>query len=239
VTTLTFLGTGNFLAQGRYWSNVLIDGTVLVETAPTALPHLRRLGVGADQIDAIFVSHFHPDHTFGWPFLILEVMRAGRDRPLYVVGPPDAKDFFAEMMALGGVPDVHEEVHSRLDIRYMEGDGTWQDAGPVRFRAVEVVHVPHLRCFGYLFDRGGRTIGYSGDVHPCPGLDELAAGADVLVLECNGPHPWPTHMDIGSVRELRARFPDVPFILTHVGGDVDPAGIPDVVLPSDFDTLEV
>jgi ribonuclease BN (tRNA processing enzyme) len=239
VATLTFLGTGNYLVKGRYWSNLLIDGTVLVETAPTALPHLRRLGVGADQLDAIVVSHFHPDHTFGWPFLLLELMLAGRERPLHVVGPPDTEGFFAEMMALGGVPDVHEQAHSALDIRYVEVDGTWQDAGPVRFRAVEVDHVPHLRCFGYLFDRGDRIVGYSGDVHPCPGLDELAAGADVLVLECNGAHPWPTHMDIGSVRELRERFPDVPFLLTHVGDDVDPTGIPDVVLPSDFDVLEV
>jgi ribonuclease BN (tRNA processing enzyme) len=239
VTTLTFLGTGNYLAQGRYWSNVLIDGTVLVETAPTALPHLRRLGVGADAIDVVVISHFHPDHTFGWPFLLLELMVVGRHRPLYVVGPPDTDGYFTEMMTLGGVDDVHAEVHRSVDMRYVEVDGSWQDAGPLRFRAVEVEHVPHLRCFGYLFDRDGHTIGYSGDTHPCVGLDELAGAADVLVLECNGAHPWPTHMDIGSVRDLRDRFPDVPFVLTHVGDDVDPTGIPDVVLPSDFDTLEV
>jgi hypothetical protein len=34
-------------------------------------------------------------------------------------------------------------------------DGTWQDAGQLRFRAVEVEHVDHLRSYGYLFDRVG------------------------------------------------------------------------------------
>jgi ribonuclease BN (tRNA processing enzyme) len=239
VATLTFLGTGNFLVQGRYWSNFLLDGSVLVETAPTALPHLRRVGVGADAIDVVVISHFHPDHTFGWPFLPRELMGAGRHRPLYVVGPPDTDGFFTEMMALGGVDDVHAEVHRSIEMRDIEVDGTWQEAGPLRFRAVEVEHVPHLRCYGYLFDRGDRIVGYSGDTHPCAGLDELAGASDVLVLECNGAHPWPTHMDIGSVAALRERFPDVPFVLTHVGDDVDPTGIPDVTLPSDFDTLEV
>jgi ribonuclease Z len=188
------------------------------------------------------VSHFHPDHTFGWPFLLLELMKAERDRPLYVVGPPDTDGYFEEMMALGGVTDVHEEVHQAIDVRYVEADGSWQQVGPLRLRGVEVEHVPHLRCFGYLFERGGRIIGYSGDTRPCPGLDELASGADVLVLECNGSHPWPSHMDIEKVAALRNRFPDVPFVLTHVGDDVDAAGvahIPDVVLPSDFDTLTV
>ena len=242
MATLTFLGTGNFSVQGRYWSNFLIDRSVLVETSPTALPHLRKLGVGVDEIDAIFVSHFHPDHTFGWPFLVLELLQMGRDRPLHIVGPPDTERFFAQMMDLGGVPDIHEQAQGAMDLRYVEIDGAWQDAGPVRFRAVEVEHVPHLRCYGFLFDRDGQTVGYSGDTRPCPGLDELAGGSDVLVLECNGAHPWPSHMDIGAVADLRARFPDVPFVLTHVGGDVDPeavAHIPDVVLPSDFATLEV
>lgn len=30
MTTLTFLGTGNFLAQDRYWNSFVIDGSVLV-----------------------------------------------------------------------------------------------------------------------------------------------------------------------------------------------------------------
>jgi ribonuclease BN (tRNA processing enzyme) len=243
VTELAFLGTGNYsVPKGRYWSNFLIDGTVLVETSPTVLPHLRRLGVDASAIDAVVVSHFHPDHTFGWPFLLHELMKAGRDRPVYVVGPPDTQGFFAEMMALGGVSDVHEEVHAELDVQYVGIDGGWQDVGPVRLRGIEVEHVPHLRCFGYLFDRGGRIVGYSGDTRPCAGLDELARESDVLVLECNGGHPWPTHMDVGKVAELRARFPGVPFVLTHVGEEVDReavAHIDDVVLPSDFETLTV
>jgi ribonuclease Z len=242
VTRLTFLGTGNFLAPGRYWNSFVLDGTVLVEPSPTALPHLRRCGVPPADLDAVVISHFHPDHTFGWPFLLLALLhaaRAGRDRPVHVVGPPEVAGFLAGMMELGGVPDLQEEVNAELDLRYVEVDGSWQQAGLLRLRAIEVEHVPHLRCFGYLFDRGDRTVGYSGDTHPCAGLDELAAASDVLVLECNGRHPWPTHMDIESVRALRTRHPDVPFVLTHVGDDVDVAGIPDTVLPDDFDTLTV
>jgi ribonuclease Z len=239
VTAVTFLGTGNFLAPGRYWNSFVLDHQVLVEPSPTVLPHLRRCGLRAADLDVVVISHFHPDHTFGWPFLLLEVVRLRpADRPFFIVGPPGVEAFLEQMMALGSVTDILDTARRHFDLHFMEVDGTWQDAGPLHFRGIEVEHVPHLRCFGYVFDRDGHAVGYSGDVHPCAGLDELAGASDVLVLECNGPHPPPvTHMDVDSVRALRHKFPAVPFVLTHLGDGVDAGHIPDVLVPSDFDSL--
>jgi ribonuclease Z len=241
--TLTFLGTGNFLAPGRYWNSFVLDGTVLVEPAPTALPHLRRVGLTVRDIETVVISHFHPDHTFGWPFFLLEAAEHGGGRPLSVVGPPGVERFLADMNNLGGVQNVQEFAYANLDLRFVEVDGSWQEAGPLRFRAIEVDHVPHLRCFGYLFEREGRTIGYSGDTTPCPGLDELARSSDVLVLECNGGHPEPpaprTHMNEDSVRLLRAEHPAVPFVLSHMGAGLDLSGIAGLTIPADFERLVV
>src|SRR5581483_5721606 len=98
VATLTFLGTGNYLAPGRYWNSFVLDGNVLVEPCPTALPHLRKVGIPATEIDVIVISHFHADHTFGWPFLLLEMLRRDPNRPLWIVGPPGVEQFLADMM---------------------------------------------------------------------------------------------------------------------------------------------
>lgn len=238
MTTLTFLGTGNYLASKRYWNSFVLDGTVLVEPSPIALPHLRRAGIPAAGLEAVVVSHFHADHTFGWPFLLLELLRERDGRPFHVVGPPGVEGYLAGMMDVGGVPDVREAAAAQLDLRYVEVDGSWQEAGPLRFRAVEVEHVPHLRCFGYLFERDGVVVGYSGDTSPCPGLDELVGGAEVMVLECNGSHPWPTHMDTGSVRSLRDHHPQVRFVLTHLGDEVDATTMDGFTVPADFETID-
>lgn len=243
MTTVTFLGTGNFLAPGRYWNSFVLDESVLVEPAPTALPHLRRCGIPVEKIEVVVISHFHPDHTFGWLFFLLEAAVLGGGRPLSVVGPPGVERFLVEMAELGGVMTVHELAKVNLDLRFVEVDGSWQEAGNLRFRAVEVEHVPHLTCFGYLFERDGKTVGYSGDTRPCRGLHELAQASDVLVLECNGKHveaPGPiTHMDEEAVRVLRERHPDVPFVLTHLGAGVDVAGIEGVVIPDDFQRMTI
>jgi ribonuclease BN (tRNA processing enzyme) len=246
VTEAVFLGTGNFLAPaGRYWNSFVLDGTILVEPCPTSLPHLRIVGLQARDLDVIAISHFHPDHTFGWPFLLLELVESAmRDgaRIQHVVGPPGVEQFLRDMCELGSIPNVLEAAEHFLDLRYVEVDGTWQEAGPLRFRAIEVDHVPYLRCFGFLFERGERIVGYSGDTQPCPGLSELAGAADALVLECNGAHPPGapvSHMDETSVRALRAEHPGVPFVLTHMGEGLALEGIDHLVIPADFERLSL
>jgi ribonuclease Z len=245
MSELTFLGTGNFLAPpGRYWNAFVLDGHVLVEPSPTALPNLRQCGFAADAIDVVVLSHFHADHCFGWPFLLEAAAEIGGGRTLHVVGPPGVEQWLVDLNHAGAVGGVTEMARQNLDLRFVEVTGEWQAAGPLRFRAVEVDHVPYLRCFGYFFDLegGGRLVAYSGDVKPCAGLSELAREADVLVLECNGRHAGPvSHMHEESVLELVAQHPDLQVIVTHLGEQVDVAklGRGRVAVPSDFERFSV
>ena len=39
-------------------------------------------------------------------------------------------------------------------------------------------------CLGYRFEADGKVIAISGDTVPCPGLERLAEGADLLVQVC-------------------------------------------------------
>ncbi|MGH9305120.1 MAG: MBL fold metallo-hydrolase [Acidimicrobiales bacterium] len=257
MTSITFLGTGNFLAPAvpvapgasgsnepgavttRYWNGFVLDSSVLVEVPPTALPHLRRCGFDAADLEAVVISHFHPDHSFGWPFLLFEMLRVGRTRPLSVVGPPGVARFLSDMMQLGALTNPHTEAHEQFELDYVEVDGRRQSAGELSFRAFEVEHVSNLRCYGYVFERGGRHIGYSGDTRPCAGLDELATSCEVLVLECNSTHPVHSHMDVDAVAELHRRFPDLQIILTHLGAEVASKAPPGVSVPEDFETMQL
>jgi ribonuclease Z len=55
----------------------------------------------------------------------------------------------------------------------------------VSFRAFPMNHVRgKLECFGYRVPVGGKTVAYTGDTMFCEEIFELAAGADVLVLDC-------------------------------------------------------
>jgi ribonuclease BN (tRNA processing enzyme) len=236
---LTFLGTGNAFAPGRYWNSFLIGNRVLVETSPIVLPNLRRAGADLAAIDTVFLSHFHADHTFGWPFLLLDyLIRTRRQSDLWVVGPPGVEQRLDEMCRIGAYhPKALGE--AGFELRFVEVNEREQEAGPVRFRAVRVEHEPTLDCFGFLIEHDGRRIGYSGDTRLCDGLREIAKGSDVLALECAGRHGNFMHMGLDNVRTLRAECPDLPFILTHVNDDVDADGIPGVRVATDLETINV
>jgi ribonuclease Z len=237
MSSVTFLGTGNFLVPPeRYWNSFVLAGgglTVLVEPSPSALPRLRRAGLSSADLDAVVISHFHPDHTFGWPFLLLDLMLSGRTKPLEVVGPPGVEAFLADMMRLGSCEDIVTEAGRRIDIRFREVSDT---AGLIAFEAVRVDHVPELECYGYIFEIGGARVAYSGDTKPCSGLDFLAANCSTLIVECNGTRAAHSHMDTASLLALRERYPEPLMVATHIGADVGP--VPGVLLPNDLEVVE-
>jgi ribonuclease Z len=251
--TITWLGTGNFEAPGgRYWNGFVVqsphqvthaaDGllTLLVELAPSTLPNLRRAEIPPESVDVVALSHFHPDHSFGWPFFVFSVLKSGRTRPITVIGPPGVAGFLEQMMRLGSLDGIHDRAHRELDIVYLEAEeGVEVDAAGLAVTPVRVDHVPELECFGYVFGLDGHRLGYSGDTTPCPGLEHLAEMSETLVLECNGTHRAQSHMDVGSVRALAERFPDRTFIVTHRGADVVPDLLPGIAVPQDFDRMDL
>ncbi len=236
---ITFLGSGNAFAPGRYWSCFLVNGRYLFDASPVVLPHLKKLGRSPDDIDVIFISHFHADHWFGLPFLLLEYAELShRTRDLTVVGPPGIEER-ARVVTESGFANVFRKRHRGYRLDWIEAaPGEWQQAGPLRFQAFALKHVEHLASFGYRVEIGGRTLAYSGDTQLCDDLVPLADGADVFVVECScwddncGPHLGPP-----GIRELRAHIsPSTRFVLTHLDDGPGPFG-DEFVIASDLATV--
>ena len=182
---IRFLGSGNaFAAEGRAYNAFLVNKKVLFDAGPTLMPQMGKARLNPGEIDAIFISHFHADHFFGLPFLMLDFWMNDRQEDLYIVGPPGIEERTEQLMeiAFPGLPS-RPGLYRR---RYIEAhDGEGGEVPGVEFRAAEVEHVPSLKCFGYSTKINNKTLAYSGDTTLCSGLLSLAANADVLVLDCN------------------------------------------------------
>src|SRR4026208_2569137 len=90
---VTVLGAGDaFCSGGRRHSGYFVEaggvGFLLGCGAP-ALQGLKALGIAAERIDFIAISHLHGDHFGGLPFLFLEyTYEKLRTKPLVIIGPP-------------------------------------------------------------------------------------------------------------------------------------------------------
>ena len=158
-------------AAGRTWR-------VLLDLGSGALGPLQRL-VDLDQLDAVLVTHLHPDHYLDLCGLYVARQynpEAGPNpRRLPVFGPPGT----AERLAAAYGPDKHGPAQS-FDIRVWT-DGAQVRIGPLAVTARLVEHP--VTAFGLRVEHEGRVLAYSGDTDACPALVELAAGAQLLLAE--------------------------------------------------------
>ena len=233
---LLFLGSGNAFAAGRYWNSFLLNDRYLFEPSPVALPHLKRCDIALEEIEAVFISHFHADHFFGLPFLLLEYSElTTRSKDLTIIGPPGVEERLATVIK-AGFPHLLDHKKSYRE-RYIElRDGFEGEVAGLKFRARSVAHVDGMDCYGYRVQAGERTMAYSGDTTLCDSLVDLAEGADVFVVECScwddscGPHLNPN-----DVRELRRRLgPKPKFVLTHLAAGEKDLGIENVLVAEDL-----
>lgn len=211
---------------------MLIDGKILLDLPPTAIPQMHRLGIDPKSVDVIFISHQHADHSFGLPFLLLEYcVRYERSEPLFIVGPTGLEEKTEQMCELAW-PDMRAEgFRPRVPLRFVEiqNEGDYR-AGVLSFKAIPMKHFG-LNALGYRFDYEGKTFAYSGDTGECEQLCRLLEGVDVAIIELTHPrssevpeHIDPGHLDNDEVVRITAdlRKQGALVLATHMSGTPDP-----------------
>lgn len=191
--TVHFLGTGAAVSDPHRTTTMLAvergepgAGFVLVDCGGDAVHRLLRAGLDPAAVEAVVLTHQHPDHISGFALLVEKLWLLGRCEPVPVLGPDDALGVARACFALyetsrwDGLP--------ALDWRPVPMTPAAALPGLPGVTAWPVDHpVPTL---GLRFDGAdGTTLGYSSDTAPCEGVLEIARGADLLVHEASGHLP--------------------------------------------------
>jgi ribonuclease Z len=231
---LLFLGSGNaFAAEGRAFSSFVLAGRFLFDCGPTLLQQLQRAGLPTRDIGSVFISHFHADHFFGLPFLLLDAKYSGRTQELTIIGPPGIERVTLDLLDLG-YPGLFNDTGRRYSLRFVEvSDGLNGSTEGLAFTAAQVDHVPDLECFAYRGELNGRSIVYSGDTTLCDGLLRIVRGADVIVLECSC-QEVPVHLSPAGVAEVACHAPDARIIVTHLDGNPHPHNFEGLLVAQDL-----
>jgi ribonuclease BN (tRNA processing enzyme) len=216
---LLFLGSGNaFASEGRAFSSFLLNGRYLFDCGPTVLQQLQKARISSHDIEVVFISHFHADHFFGLPFLLLDGHYTGRTKDLTIVGPPGIEAHTEQLLRLG-YPGLRKGKPSHFKRHFVEvSDLFVSNVFELAICASCVDHVDEFTSFAYRVQVGGRSLVYSGDTTLCDGLMRLVPGADVIVLECSNANV-PVHLNPGGVAAIqRLTKPGTPIIVTHLDG---------------------
>ena len=219
---LTVLGScGAWPDAGQACSGYLVehDGfRLLVDLGYAIVPRLLER-ITAAQVDAVLISHGHPDHCADLnPLLRARVFRDEPPPPLPVYAPPGALDAVLALdspgMLAGGYV-LHELTAGRS-----------LDVGPLQ---VQTRLLPHwLPNVGIRLTAGGRVLAYTGDSGPSPDVADLARGADLLLAEASYADQVPedSRRYLSSARQQGRQAAEAgagQLLLTHLMPGTDPA----------------
>ena len=171
-------GCGAWPAAGQACSGYLLEHggfRLLIDPGYAVLPRLLRY-VDAAEVDAVLVSHGHPDHCSDLNPLLRA--RALRDNPapaLPVFALPGALEAVLALDRPGLLADA-------IDLRPFQAGESFA-MGPL---AVDTSGLPHsVPNAGVRVTTAGRSLAYTGDAAPDRALVELARDADVLLAEAS------------------------------------------------------
>ena len=175
-------------------------------------------GLRASDIDAVFVSHGHPDHCADLhPLLRARVLESGGGPPLPVYALPGALDRVLDLDGLG-------ELDGAVDLtEFTAGDQF--EIGPFRALTRPLPHfVPNA---GIRLELGGASLAYTGDTGPDRGIVDLAAGVDTLIAEATFPSRVPDrfqpYLSTAAEAARNATLASVGrLVLTHLWPTSDP-----------------
>jgi ribonuclease BN (tRNA processing enzyme) len=221
---LTVLGGGGaWPAAGQACGGYLIEHAgyrLLIDPGYAILPRLLQV-TGAGSIDAVLVSHGHPDHCADLnPLLRARVLSDDPPPPLPAYTLPKALD---PVLSL----DEPGMLEAACDVREFSAGDRFA-VGPFEVGTRGLPHfVPNA---GLRLTAGGRSLAYTGDCGPCPDLITLARDADLLLAEATFADQVPARF-AGNLSSAAQAGRDAAaagvgrLVLTHLwpGGDPDAA----------------
>ncbi len=175
---------------------------------------MRRVGVEPSDIEVVFLTHFHGDHTLGLPPFVLHRIFVDRPKLLTIVGPEGVERRVEALNEVSWGIDWKRVMRPRFKVRYVTARPRGQAAG-YRYETVKLDH-GSSGANGYRIQFGDRILAYSGDTEPTAPLDRLIEGADVAIVEATGPGDVFSHMSWEAAAALKKRHPTTRFLFNHL-----------------------
>lgn len=178
------LGSGTCIPNKRRGSSgyylEINDNKILLDCGNGTTWKLEHIGVSFTDIDHIFITHFHPDHTSDLiPFLFANKYpyNRRRDKNLHIWGGKGINNFIESLNSIYNNWLISDNliVNEINDSKMLFDDFS-----------IEVINSVHTdNSLVYKILSSEHTVVYTGDTDYFEGLEAISRHADLLLIECS------------------------------------------------------
>jgi len=186
-----FLGVGEACDPDFPNTSILVDtssGQALLDCGFTVPHRYFALHDDPEKLDILWISHFHADHFFGVPLLLLRFWEMGRKKPLTIVGQPGTKQKISAAMELA-FPTLYDRFNYTINYIEIKPDTKIKENDMSFSTAVNDHSAP---CLAVRLDYEDKSLFYSGDGRPTEASLKLATDCNLVIHEAyraNGDTP--------------------------------------------------
>lgn len=253
---LIFIGTaGSVAGPERDNTSFLLrkEGTSLLVDCPGGVfQKLLKAGCPPKEVEALLVTHIHPDHIYGLPSLVHSLMTD--EGCLRIFGSGESISLCRKLLDLFRLR--RKKVKYEIDFFPLRPEESFS-VGPFRCRTQAVPH--HSSSLAYSFQTPeGVHLYYSADTPVYPPLFKENPGIDFLVHDCSAPsrffeqdlslYEMHTHSRELGLWSSRAGvktlipchfFVNLGFDISEIEKEIRENFKGDLIIPMDFQTIEL
>lgn len=193
------LGVGDAYDGENTNASVLVrqdNYTLLVDCGPTVPAALFRENISSNELDAIYITHTHPDHCLGLTTILNWMNSKLRTRPIKIIVQQEQKAILVPLVKLAHWPIER----LKYDIEWCSSE-TISSLGPWDVQTAPTQHaVSNLSL--HLRNNQGCQFFYSGDGKLYSKSLELASQSNLVFVECETIDPHVSHGSWSQLSEI-------------------------------------
>jgi len=205
------VGTGGIFSPFNS-ACALINKHILLDIPNGSLKEMRKKNINITDIDCIFITHFHGDHYFDIPFLLLEKSKTNKNE-IKIIGSGETESKIQELTKLA-FPDSYDKIFKNLKIEFINNE----DEVKIDKIVVSSLKMSHrnMETYGYIFKDHELKIGFTGDTSLCENVYKMLNECNKVVIDSTFEIGNDAHLGVNDILILLKKYPNTTIIPTHI-----------------------
>lgn len=212
---------------GSIWSKTnsasfLVDDKILIDVPNGTFRGILKLGYNIDNLECICITHFHGDHFFDLPFVLLSLFskrKGNNNNKLYIICDKTQRHKIKEIIDLSGFKDF-QTFCNVLNLEVIGINEKENNFDLLKKYNIQNIPVKHTQStYGYVIkDKNTNVkVGFTGDSMLCDGVEKIVNISDVCFCDMSDIiSDNKSHMGIDSINYLLSKYKDKKIVSAHM-----------------------